>query len=123
VFFNNQVFAVGGETHIQDYCNSTVDHNVGEQTVAVDNVEAYSPSQNEWSILWSLPNHKFRFSAVAYMTMIYTFGGQAAFQVDCQCFETTNEIVAYSEESVSSRAGRSGVLVAVIVAVLTNVMM
>lgn len=91
------IYAVGGETHVDDYCDTNVTHDVGEQTVAVDNVEVYDG--NEWKVLWSLANHKFRFAAVSVNSTIYTFGGQSSFAEGCQCYPTTKEVVAYVEGS------------------------
>ena len=107
VAVDSDIYAIGGETHIDNYCDTNATHDVGEQTVAVDNVEVYH--DEEWQILYSLPNHKFRFAGVSVNDTIYTFGGQSAFQEGCQCYPTTKDVVAYVEDNGATTSGGSRV--------------
>jgi Galactose oxidase, central domain/Kelch motif len=95
VAMNNRIFAIGGERQIVNICQITSLPDPGEQTIAVKNVEVYQ--NGEWTVLASLPEHRLRMAGVGWeeTSTIYTFGGQAAYDNDCQCFAATNEIVAY----------------------------
>lgn len=105
---SNRIYAIGGETHIENYCDTNVTHDVGEQTVAVDNVEVYDG--RNWKVIYSLPNHKFRFAGVGVNDTIYTFGGQSAFEEGCQCYPTTKDVVAYVEVYGASGASSAGLV-------------
>jgi len=104
VTMKGRIYAVGGETQIENKCIISPDDlpEAGELTVAVDDVEVYEPGQGEsatWNVLRSLPDHRFRFPGVGYdaTNTIYTFGGQEAYDSSCQCFRTSDLIVSYED--------------------------
>jgi hypothetical protein len=104
VVLNGKLFALGGERQIENVCQ-IADENLpeaGELTVAVDDVEILSEDGSEWVVVSSLPNHRFRFAAIAWdaTSTIYSFGGQVSYDNSCQCFRTTDEVVAYVDEDM-----------------------
>lgn len=102
----NKIYAVGGETSHKDQCSENPDDvpPLSAQSVAVDAVEVLLPNKNKWSVVASIPNFRFRFSAASHPASgkIYTFGGQDAFDSDCNCFPTSDTVVAYQVGGGSS---------------------
>ena len=106
VDLNGSIFALGGETSYEGYCDIPEPPRPGELIEAIDDIEIYDPEENQWEVLDKLPEHRFRFAAVGYddIESIYVFGGQLAYQEDCQCFPASNEIVVLSESGGSMMA-------------------
>jgi len=67
------VYVVGGE------------HNNGcaSGSVPVDDVEALTNGDEQWTILGEIPDERFRFAAAVVGNTLYTFGGQATMQTAC----------------------------------------
>ena len=106
VLLNGRLLALGGEKAFDEKCpllaaNETTDLPLWEQTIAVDDVEVLEG--DKWVVISELHDFRFRFAAVSVDAedTIYTFGGQQAFNATCNCFRTSNEIVAYKEVVVS----------------------
>jgi hypothetical protein len=95
------VFAIGGERQIANICNLTEGDTPepGEQTIAVDDVELLHLDLGDWESLGDLEFNRFRFAAASYKedNKFYTFGGQSAYNETCECFDTTDEVVKYTE--------------------------
>lgn len=106
VELGNKIYAVGGETSHKDQCSENPDDvpPLSAQSVAVDAVEVLLPNKKNWSVVASIPNFRFRFSAASHPASgkIYTFGGQDAFDSDCNCFPTSDTVVAYQVGGGSS---------------------
>ena len=106
VELDNRIYAVGGETSHEDQCSDDPADvpPLSAQSVAVDDVEVLHPNKAKWSVVASIPNFRFRFSAAAHPASgkIYTFGGQDAFDFDCNCFPTSDTVVAYQVGGGSS---------------------
>lgn len=94
VTIHGSVVTMGGERQPENIC-SIEQPEPGELTVPVDNVEQLNEANDKWDILTSLPHHRFRFAAAVYNNTVYTFGGQIAFQADCVCLKTTDEVAMY----------------------------
>jgi hypothetical protein len=90
VEWNGDIVAMGGERQIADICDLTGETDPGELTVGLELVEVLS--DGGWKVIESFDDHKFRFAAVNVDGLIYAFGGQAAWDDDCQCFKTTDDI-------------------------------
>jgi hypothetical protein len=111
--FDGHIYALGGERQIENICAVTADTpDPGDLTVAVDVAERFDLGEGntEWTLLDDLPIHRFRFAAVAVPARheVLTFGGQRAYNADCQCLAATTDIVQYKEvpqESGTSDAG------------------
>ena len=99
VSVGEKVFAIGGERQIEGLCDLSADEQPepGEQTIALDLVERYDVGVNHWTILSSLPDHRFRFAAVGYQDMMFAFGGQLKYEDACRCFKTINVVTVYEE--------------------------
>ena len=95
---NNHLYALGGERQIEGICDSAGDEiDPGEQTVATDEVEVYE--DNAWTVISDFPNHRFRFAAaVDEDGLIFAFGGQTAYDGECQCFRTTDDIAIFGQQ-------------------------
>lgn len=96
---NDHVYAIGGERQIDNFCSLTADTPVpGELTVAVDDVEVLHLDKGDWQSLSDLEFYRFRFAAASFKEngTFYTFGGQVAYNETCKCFDTTDEVVAYT---------------------------
>lgn len=96
---DEHVFALGGERQIVGICDFTDPPEPGEKTIAVDDVEILHLDDGDWQQLADLEEFRFRFAAASFKeySKFYTFGGQFAYQEDCKCFVTTNEVVKYSQ--------------------------
>lgn len=99
---SDHLYALGGERQLEGLCDSPGDDiDPGEKTVATDEVEVYE--NGEWKVISDFPNHKFRFAAAADSNgLIYAFGGQTAFDNDCQCFRTVNDVAVFGQVVSSS---------------------
>lgn len=99
------IYALGGERPIENYCDTFGDKNVslevGSETVPIDDIEYYNILNNSWTLFpnYDIDVYRFRFSAAVDRTtnIIYTLGGQLAFDKSCTCFPTSNEIYMYTE--------------------------
>lgn len=93
---NKTLFALGGERQLPNICNLTgTPPAPGQRTLAVAAVEMYDEAKQQWNVIASLPEHRFRFAGAVHNNNIFTFGGQSAFNASCNCFRTTNEVVQY----------------------------
>lgn len=106
------VFAIGGERQIANICNLTEGDTPapGEKTIAVDDVEILHLDNGDWESLADLEFNRFRFAAASYKedNKFYTFGGQTAYNDTCQCFDTTDEVVVYTENVNAIDGGKDG---------------
>jgi hypothetical protein len=106
------VFAIGGERQIANICNLTEGDTPvpGELTIAVDDVEILHLDLGDWESLADLEFNRFRFAAASYKedNKFYTFGGQSAYNDTCQCFDTTDEVVVYTENLNAIYASSAG---------------
>ena len=109
VELDNNIYAVGGETSHKDQCSENPEDvpPLSAQSVAVDDVSVLRPNADKWSVVASIPNFRFRFSAASHVASgkIYTFGGQDAFDSDCNCFPTSDTVVTYQVGSGGSSPG------------------
>mmetsp|Transcript_37063 Transcript_37063/g.56946 ORF Transcript_37063/g.56946 Transcript_37063/m.56946 type:complete len:389 (+) Transcript_37063:155-1321(+) len=110
VLSDERLFALGGETQIENKCIIDPEDlpEVGEQTVAVDDVEVYDSSTNTWTVLASLPAHRFRFAAAGFQDSVYTFGGQLAYNHSCTCFRTSDSVVVYIDKKNDETSAGTG---------------
>lgn len=99
VVLGNVIYAVGGEQQIANIC-SIKNPEPGEKTVLLQDVEYWNVETDTWVVVEDLPGHRFRLAAVGYNNEIYSFGGQVAFEEECQCFRTSDEVTIFSEEEV-----------------------
>lgn len=94
VSYRGHTLAMGGERQVENKCD--IDNpSPGELAVAVNDIEVLNDDDSTWDILTSLPEHRFRFAAVVYNDTIYTFGGQDAYNEDCNCLKTNNEVATF----------------------------
>lgn len=111
VTYMEHTIAMGGERAPDNVCNN-VTLSPAEMSKAVDDIEVLNADDSTWQILTTLPEHRFRFAAVVYEDTIYTFGGQQAFDAECNCLKTLDEVVTYaiSEEGgeVDTPAAEAG---------------
>jgi len=90
-------YAMGGERQVAGFCDLEVQPEPGERTIPIDQVERYDQANNTWTTVSKLPLHRFRFPAVAEGNDIYSFGGQVAYEQECDCFDSTDTIIVYTE--------------------------
>lgn len=103
VELNGLIYAVGGETTPPSECSSPddiPDDVLSALSLPVDDVEVYDPSieNGNWTVIADIPDFRFRFAAESWQDLgiIYGFGGQEAYDADCQCFKTSNLIFTYT---------------------------
>ena len=114
VGLNGKIFAIGGETKLnQDSAATEVPH-LGEISTILDVVEVYDPNakDNEWIVLEDMPQALFRFAAAEWETgedegVIFVFGGQVGFDPDCECFRTTNKVMVFEASDAYEEATAS----------------
>jgi hypothetical protein len=97
----NHLYSLGGEGPLDYEGCSTDTYQISTKTIATDRIEILMDGETEWKILESFPKERFRFAAVgiAEDDIIYTFGGQTAFDEDCQCFKTTDGVYIFGSIS------------------------
>ena len=98
---NDNLYAVGGERQIDGICNiTTKGAGVGKLTVATQSVEEYVEADRTWVVAANYPYFEFRFAGVSLFQkqLVYAFGGQTAFNAECACFKTSNEIAVLGEK-------------------------
>jgi hypothetical protein len=100
------IYAMGGERQIDGICDLTGTTDPGELTVGSELVESLEGDQ--WNLIESFDDHKFRFAAVDVDGIIYAFGGQDAWDDDCECFKTTSEIQILGDGVTSAPTMASG---------------
>lgn len=100
VALGHHAYAIGGERQLSGICNVDPEDEPepGEKTVPVDDVEYFDGAYNNWTVVRDLPAYRFRFAAVGYQDIIYTFGGQLAYDESCMCFPNSDEVIMYKEE-------------------------
>jgi Kelch motif len=107
VTYQGHVLSLGGERQVKNKCELLLngDHHFTptELTVAVDAVEVLQDDDAEWEELDPLPAHRFRFAAVVFDNIIYTFGGQKDYEEDCNCLKTTDRIVTFIDNSPDTK--------------------
>jgi hypothetical protein len=119
VELDNNLYSLGGERQIEGICDLTGDTDPGELTVGTDLVEVFEKNINDWKVVSGFPDHKFRFAAVGVggpgePGLIYAFGGQTAFDDDCQCFKTTDDVSVFGEGVSSGTITSLSVLCSVV---------
>lgn len=116
VQLDGKIYAIGGETSHPDQCAENPEDvpPLSAQSVGVDDVEVYHPNKNTWSVLGDIPNFRFRFSGAAHPRSgtIYAFGGQDAYDADCKCFPTSDNVVTYQVGAPGNPASTFGVATA-----------
>jgi N-acetylneuraminic acid mutarotase len=112
VVLNEKILAIGGETKHESLCSGgSVEPS--SQAIVVDDVESYNPLDGddaEWKIESDFIQFRFR-SAVAVaekLDTVYVFGGQLAYNADCKCYKTSNDIFAYREKHDHDHNSASG---------------
>lgn len=102
VVLNEKILAIGGETKHESLCGEGLVE-PSSQAIVVDDVESYNPLDGddaEWKIESDFIQFRFR-SAVAVaekLDTVYVFGGQLAYNADCKCYKTSNDIFSYREK-------------------------
>ena len=122
VGLNGKIFAIGGETKLNQDSSSTEVPQLGELSTILDVVEVYDPSAGgtpQWTSLEDMPVALFRFAAAEWPTSddegaIFVFGGQGGFDPDCECFRTMNEILVFkATDAVLKATSNDGTVKAV----------
>jgi hypothetical protein len=123
VELDNHLYGLGGERQIEGICDlADGELDVSELTVGTDLVEVYerSSTQNDWKVVENFRDHKFRFAAVGVedKELIYTFGGQTAFEEGCNCFRTTKDVLVFGEGVSSGNSLSISVFTGLLVSIL-----
>ena len=123
VGLNGKIFAMGGETKLNQDSSSTELPHLGAISTVLDVVEVYDPSAEgtpKWISLEDMPVALFRFAAAEWPTsddegVIFVFGGQGGFDPDCECFRTTQEVLVFdATEAALDAASSDGSVKAVV---------
>lgn len=101
VTYNSHTIALGGEKAPDNSCSGEP-LTPAEKSEAVDDIEVLNDDDTTWQILAELPENRFRFAAAVHKDSIYAFGGQQSFDSECNCLKTTNEIVAFKINEVTT---------------------
>lgn len=93
VALDQYVFALGGEYKIK--CSG----DPAESTTPSDEVDVLdlSTPNTPWRKLDDIPDNRFRFTGEAYppTDTIYIFGGQKYYDLDCDCYDVSDKVLAY----------------------------
>ena len=119
VILQNVIYTIGGETKVQEICESDTNHTAASYTETVSTIETYQvgggqSSSPKWNKEENVPHHLHRFraaaAAVESTNTVYIFGGQETYDEACQCYKTSNLITAFQDlgiDHVSSSAAAS----------------
>lgn len=111
VELNGLVFSIGGERQIEGLCQLSEEDTPepGEQTIPVDDVVVFDWTDRNWTLLDDLPEHRFRMAAVAVdeINTVYAFGGQTAYDSECRCFRTSDDIIVYKQVQIDTGVATS----------------
>mmetsp|Transcript_25827 Transcript_25827/g.53932 ORF Transcript_25827/g.53932 Transcript_25827/m.53932 type:complete len:436 (-) Transcript_25827:133-1440(-) len=122
VALNGKVYAIGGEDKVDV---SGIPENelgdLGARSIVLDSVEVLDPTEDvhggmaEWRSLAGMPGQLFRFAASEWEVegdgeeekgYIFAFGGQVAYESECECFRTTDKVMVFdvgrAEEELES---------------------
>lgn len=94
---NNQVVALGGAQQISKVCNKTTG-DPSDIQAPVYEVEVFD--DQEWVVVDSLADYRFRSTTVAYNNTVYSFGGQSVYFSMCMCHPTVDSVVTYNQVDV-----------------------
>jgi len=123
VFLRGIVYAIGGETLADDWCDDKEGGNlVRDQSQVMDDVEAFDPSYEgnnnpgyadsygRWTKIDDIPNARFRFAAAPWESerAIWVFGGQQPLDVECECHATSNIVATINFDENMKQMGGSG---------------
>ena len=109
---HGRIYALGGETKVDvSGVPESELPDLGARSEVLDTVEVYDPLEDvrEWRGLASMPSQLFRFGASEWRVgggggggdddddggYIFVFGGQVAYDGDCECFRTTDRVLAF----------------------------
>ncbi|EJK61507.1 hypothetical protein THAOC_17990, partial [Thalassiosira oceanica] len=119
VSLNGKVYAIGGEAKV-DITGVAPEEvpDLGAISTVLDSVEVLDPEVDvhgglaEWRSLGGMPTALFRFGAAEWEGevtgeergegesaddggYIFVFGGQVAYDADCECFRTTDQVMVF----------------------------
>lgn len=102
VVLNDAILAIGGEDKHESICSGVDEVEASSHAVVVDDVESYYPQDGDdakWEVELDFAETRFRSAAaVAESTdTVYVFGGQMAYDVNCECYKTSSDIFSYRE--------------------------
>ena len=155
VVLNDKVFAIGGEDREDDSAPADVVPDdlpddgffisaAGQGSIALDSVEMMdltAVGEVEWKRMSIMPYSLFRFGVSEWQEdgsdgdgVIFVFGGQIGFEVECECFPPTEKVLVFDpskigkalEQDVAPSAGvviSHGLVVGYIVFVAATVLM
>jgi len=95
VALEHYLFALGGEYKI------TCTGDAAESTTPADEVDVLDLStattSTPWTKLDDIPDNRFRFTGEAHppTDTIFIFGGQKYYDVDCDCYDVSDRVLAY----------------------------
>jgi len=99
---NNQLVALGGAQQVSKLCNKTTGDPSDMQTPVYE-VEIYD--DEEWVVVDSLADYRFRSTSVVSGDTVYSFGGQSVYFSVCMCHPTVDAVVTYQVELPMLEAG------------------
>ena len=115
VSLKGKIYALGGETKRDAMGAIPEDEkpHLGEKSIILDTVEVYDPDEDvnggkgEWKKLDDMPVALFRFAASPWEVdggdgFIFVCGGQVGFDADCECFRTTDKVLAFDASQAGS---------------------
>jgi Kelch motif/Galactose oxidase, central domain len=111
VTIGSKIYAIGGES------KTDRSKDPGQRTTPTTEVEVLDTADPNgvWTgEIADIPSDHFRFTAVSYDDIIYTFGGQKYYNSECDCFSTTASILTIDVDTDYSDtdSGAASLLVA-----------
>ncbi len=102
VQLNDRILAIGGEDKHESICSGTDEVDPSSHAVVVDDVESYNPQDGDdavWKVESDFIETRFRSAAavVKETDTVYVFGGQMAYDVNCECYKTSADVFMYRE--------------------------
>lgn len=113
VVLNDHILAIGGEDKHESICSGVDEVDPSSHAVVVDDVESYNPHDGDdakWEVETDFTETRFRSAAAVSVETdtVYVFGGQMAYDVECECYKTSKDIFYYRDSSHSTDSSAIG---------------
>eukprot|EP00558_Chaetoceros_sp_UNC1202_P009664 CAMPEP_0197247582 /NCGR_PEP_ID=MMETSP1429-20130617/29418_1 /TAXON_ID=49237 /ORGANISM="Chaetoceros sp., Strain UNC1202" /LENGTH=388 /DNA_ID=CAMNT_0042708521 /DNA_START=135 /DNA_END=1301 /DNA_ORIENTATION=+ len=104
VVMDKMILSIGGEDKHEDMCSEASGTALDpfQHSVGIDEIESFNPRKGDegWQYESNLPEIRFRTAAAVdeKENVLYVFGGQKAYNAQCDCYKTSDKIFTFEGE-------------------------